>query len=168
MPNIRRDASRGISIWTFLLLILLPLAALVFVYLWGERRRRAGETPAPGGFKLRLPKEAETTEAAAPGMVSAEPARRVKGTVAAPAGDDLKVIEGIGPKISAVLQAAGVQSFQQLADTPVERLREMLVNAGIRIAVPDTWPEQARLAAGGLWDELAQFQSRLRGGRRVA
>jgi predicted flap endonuclease-1-like 5' DNA nuclease len=61
-----------------------------------------------------------------------------------PAPDDLQRIEGIGPKISGLLQAAG-----------------------ITIADPATWPEQARLAAAGRWDELEILQEELKGGRRV-
>ena len=30
---------------------------------------------------------------------------------------------------------------------------------------PETWPEQAKLAAAGKWDELAVLQERLTGGR---
>ncbi len=81
--------------------------------------------------------------------------------------DDLKRIEGIGPKISAILQKAGITSFAMLADTPPDRLREILDEAGIRrISDPTTWPEQAVLAAAGRWDELKALQGHLTGGRR--
>jgi predicted flap endonuclease-1-like 5' DNA nuclease/cell division protein FtsL len=81
--------------------------------------------------------------------------------------DDLKVIEGIGPKIASLLQATGIVSFGQLAESSVERLREILAAAGERYRVhdPSTWPEQARLCADGAWDELKALQDRLTAGR---
>jgi len=79
--------------------------------------------------------------------------------------DDLTLIEGIGPKISGVLQSAGISSFASLADTSEERLREILAGK-IRIANPATWAEQARLAAAGKFDELTALQATLKAGRR--
>lgn len=89
-------------------------------------------------------------------------------TAATTAADDLTKVEGIGPKIAEVLAAAGIVSFEQLAGTSVERLREILAAAGGRFAqhVPDTWPEQAALAAQGDWDALKTLQGELDGGRR--
>ena len=84
--------------------------------------------------------------------------------------DNLTRIEGIGPKISGVLQAAGILTFAQLADTDPARITEILVAEDERlgrIAKPDTWPEQASLAAAGKWDELASLQNSLKGGRRA-
>ena len=40
--------------------------------------------------------------------------------------DDLTLIEGIGPKINALLNQNGVYTFAQLAATSVERLRSIL------------------------------------------
>jgi hypothetical protein len=80
--------------------------------------------------------------------------------------DDLKVIEGIGPKIESVLQKAGIRTYAQLAVTGVTRLKSILNDAGVR-AAPGTWPEQARLAAVGDWDRLDALQNQLKGGRRA-
>lgn len=82
--------------------------------------------------------------------------------------DDLKIIEGIGPSIAGILLRHGISTFRQLANTPREHLTEILTEARLnRLADPETWPEQAQLAADGKWDELAQLQGSLRGGRRV-
>ncbi|MFA7504608.1 MAG: helix-hairpin-helix domain-containing protein [Burkholderiaceae bacterium] len=91
---------------------------------------------------------------------------------AAPAGDgdDLTLIEGIGPKIAEeVLGAAGIRSWAQLADTPVDRLRELLAAAGSRFAAhdPGTWPEQAALAARGDFEALEKLKAELDGGKRA-
>lgn len=80
--------------------------------------------------------------------------------------DDLKKIEGIGPKISMLLAEKGILTFAQLAaQTPAE-LQAVLDEAGIRIANPATWPEQAKLAAQGDWEQLSALQDGLKGGRR--
>jgi predicted flap endonuclease-1-like 5' DNA nuclease len=85
------------------------------------------------------------------------------------APDDLKIIEGIGPKIAGLLQAADIMTFAQLAATDVGRLQEILETAGLtRLADPTTWPEQAQLAAVGQWTELETLQGNLKGGRRVS
>ena len=83
--------------------------------------------------------------------------------------DNLKKIEGIGPKIAEILNNGGIVSFAQLATTPIERLKELLTAAGPRFTmqVPDSWPEQAGLARDGKWDELEDLQDRLDGGKYV-
>ena len=80
---------------------------------------------------------------------------------------DLKVIEGIGPKIEKILHDGGVNDWAKLAITEVSAIKKMLEAAGgrYRLAVPDTWPKQARLAADGKWTELKEYQDRLDGGR---
>ncbi len=81
--------------------------------------------------------------------------------------DDLKKIEGIGPKIEQLLNQAGIYSFAALAKTPVERLRQILKEAGsrFRLADPTTWPRQAQMASEERWEELADYQDALNGGR---
>lgn len=80
---------------------------------------------------------------------------------------DLKRVEGIGPKIEEILNNAGIYTFQQLAEADVERLQAALADAGerYRLADPGSWPQQARLAAEDRWDELANLQQELKGGR---
>jgi predicted flap endonuclease-1-like 5' DNA nuclease len=80
--------------------------------------------------------------------------------------DDLTRIEGIGPKTVEVLRGHGITTFRQLADTSVERLNEIMGEAGFRINPPDTWPEQARLAADDQSEALDAMQERLHAGRR--
>lgn len=79
---------------------------------------------------------------------------------------DFSLIEGIGSKISDVLNKAGIASFQILARTSPEELTEILKAAGSRfnIANPDTWPQQADLIAKNKLDELKKYQESLKGG----
>ena len=81
--------------------------------------------------------------------------------------DDLKAIEGIGPKIEQLMHNAEITTWQKLSETNVSRLQEILDAAGPRykLADPGTWPQQAALAAGGRWKELQKLQDELTGGR---
>lgn len=82
--------------------------------------------------------------------------------------DDLTKIEGIGPKMSAALNEAGIYSFVQLAKATEEELRGAIEKAGLRLAPGiGTWAKQAKLAADGAWDELQAYQDKLVGGREV-
>lgn len=81
--------------------------------------------------------------------------------------DDLKKMEGIGPKVESVLNAAGVKTFVALAQADVEKLREVLAAAKLQMMDPSGWIEQAALAAKGEWDALDKLQDELKGGRRV-
>ena len=82
-------------------------------------------------------------------------------------GDDLKKIEGIGPKIEELFHAAGITTFAQLSETATERLEAILSEAGPRFSThnPSTWAQQAGLAAAGKWDELKAWQDELDGGK---
>ena len=88
-------------------------------------------------------------------------------TVVSSDPDDLKKIEGIGPKISEKLNEAGITTFSELASTEVDKLKAILEAAGSRYKMhdPTTWPQQAQLAADGKWDELQKLQDELDGGR---
>ena len=83
--------------------------------------------------------------------------------------DDLKVIEGIGPKIEELCIGIGIRTWYDLATTEVSLLRTMLADAGARFKThdPATWPEQARLLAEGKWDSFKQLTDELSGGRRA-
>ncbi|PHN04032.1 hypothetical protein CRP01_24395 [Flavilitoribacter nigricans DSM 23189 = NBRC 102662] len=86
-----------------------------------------------------------------------------------PNAEDLKVIEGIGPKIEQLLKEAGINTWHDLAETDLERLQSILAAAGERYRIhdPSTWSQQALLAANGKWDDLQTMQDELKGGRRV-
>jgi predicted flap endonuclease-1-like 5' DNA nuclease len=81
--------------------------------------------------------------------------------------EDLKIVEGIGPKIEELLKNAGIMTWAELAAAPVDRLQEILSQAGdaFRLAKPDTWPKQAELASKGQWGELKTYQEFLSGGK---
>lgn len=103
-------------------------------------------------------------------IVEAAPAAGKKITL--PSGktlkqDDLKMIEGIGPKIEGLLHEAGITTWKALADAPTEQVQAILDEAGpsYRMHEPTTWAKQARMAADGQWAELEAYQDHLDGGR---
>ncbi|MBN1221543.1 MAG: DUF4332 domain-containing protein [Anaerolineae bacterium] len=145
----------GIPLWVFLLVALLVIIVGVIWFLYEERQKAQKQSSADR--VAAVSKTVESPQIQQPAAIPApvEP-------------DDLTVIEGIGPKISGLLQAAGVTTLAQLAETDVAQIRQILEDAGlIRLADPTTWPEQAKLAAAGDWQALQKLQDELQGGRRV-
>ncbi|MEV4496007.1 hypothetical protein AB0J84_09900 [Micromonospora arborensis] len=69
--------------------------------------------------------------------------------------DDFRRIQGIGPKMAAALQDAGVRTYGQLGELDEPALRDLIRAAGLR-AAPGlaSWPQQARVLAGA-GDEMA-------------
>mgnify|MGYP001325855992 CR=1 FL=1 len=86
-----------------------------------------------------------------------------------PQPDNLKRVEGIGPKIAEVLKASGIDSFAKLAAMTPDQIKDLLNAAGDRFSFqdPSTWPAQAELAAQGEWDKLKKWQDELKGGKIV-
>ncbi len=84
-------------------------------------------------------------------------------------GDDLKKIEGVGPKIADLLVAGGISTYAQLAASTPEAIQVILDAAGSSFNThsPASWPAQAQLAADGKWDELKTLQDELDGGRET-
>ena len=82
---------------------------------------------------------------------------------------NLKIVEGIGPKIEQLLKDGGINNWQDLAEATLERLQDILTAAGERYRIhdPNTWSNQATLAAAGKWAELEKYQDELKGGRVV-
>ncbi len=80
--------------------------------------------------------------------------------------DDLKRIEGIGPKIEELLNDDGIRTFAKLAATSPRHIAGLLSAAGPRFQIhnPETWPQQASLARDGQWEELKVMQHRMVGG----
>jgi len=113
--------------------------------------------------------EAPKAKAKAPAAKAEAPAAPVAKAPApaTDAKDDLRKVEGIGPKIAELLNNAGINTFAQLGATEVDRIKEILAEAGSRYAAhnPGTWPRQAQMAADGKWDELKVWQDELDGGK---
>jgi len=126
------------------------------------------------GTPVVAPKKANATPKKAAPVKAAEPVKEAT-PVAAPApkatsvSDKLTKVEGIGPKVNELLNAAGIMTFAQLGSASFDQLKGILADAGSRYQMmdPTTWPQQSQLAADGKWDELQVLQDKLDGGRIV-
>ena len=115
---------------------------------------------------------AEAAAAQSPVAEAPKPAPAVETPAPAKAkadqkGDDLKKVEGIGPKIEELFHNAGIMTFTDLAEADPAALKEILNAAGSRYQMhdPTTWPMQAGLAAAGEWDKLKVWQDNAKGGK---
>ncbi len=100
----------------------------------------------------------DTTTVKPPEVHEIEKMQPVNDVVTILPSDDLKIIEGIGPKIELVLNTAGITTWHQLSHTDPKKLHQILFEAGKKFNAndPSTWPEQARLLANG---ELEKFKA---------
>jgi large subunit ribosomal protein L21 len=117
---------------------------------------------ASGATKAKAEKAAPKKEA--PKTEKTEAPKVAK--KAATKADDLKKIEGAGPKAAEALVNAGLDTFAKIAKATPEQLSTILTDASSRLShiVTETWPQQAALAADGKWDELKELQDKLDGG----
>ncbi len=125
----------------------------------GAKKAKAAEPKKAAPKKEAAPKAAPVAKAtpkAAPKKAAAPKAS------AKP--DDLKKVEGIGPKIASTLNDAGIVTFADLATSKPAKISEIIADVRGN-HVTDTWPAQAKLAADGKWDELKKWQDELDGGK---
>jgi predicted flap endonuclease-1-like 5' DNA nuclease len=141
----------GISWFTWLLIIIVVILLIWFLWRWYNARKAA---------------QNQAAQATPPAVKAAAPIAAAPAAPAKP--DDLTILEGIGPKVAGLLQAAGITTFARLGAADVSQLTEILKNAGLQYLDPGTWPEQARLAAAGKMDELKAFTDSLKGGRKAS
>ena len=108
--------------------------------------------------KASAPSVAAYVAAPATAPVAAKAPSKAKAK--ATGGDDLTLIEGIGPKIAGLFNDAGIMTFAQLADTSVDKMKEILAAAGPRYTMhnPGTWAEQGAMARDGKMAELKAWQ----------
>ncbi len=120
--------------------------------------------------KKAAPKKAAKKAVPAPAAPAVEAAAPAPAPQADAKPDKLTKVEGIGPKVNGLLNAAGIMTFADLAGTSADRIKEILAEAGSRYQMmdPTTWAQQAQLAADGKWDELDVLQDELDGGRVVS
>ncbi len=118
------------------------------------------ETPVVEEVKEEAPVAKEKKE---------EPAAEAKKEEKKEEADDLKKVEGIGPKIAELLIAKEITTFAILAATDTAAIKEILEAGGSSFAShdPTTWPEQAKMAAAGEWDKLKVWQDELQGGKEA-
>ena len=136
----------------------------------------AGTAPAPAAAPKKAapaPEVATAQPIADVAVAEEKPAKATKSAkITLPSGkkiaqDDLKMIEGIGPKIEGLLNEAGISTWKDLAEASEEKVQAILDEAGPRYRMhqPATWAAQARLADEGKWETLEKYQDWLDGGK---
>ena len=146
----------GVADWVWIIVFIL---ALILVWWLLTRSTKQSETEAEElSAQITAEQEQEQEEEEEEEIVEEE-------TIPSEP-DDLTRIEGIGPKINQLLGAAGITTYAQLADADIDMIDSKLDEAGITFAHPGTWPEQAKLASEGKWDELEALQDSMKGGRK--
>ena len=140
--------------WVWIIIII-----VVILVVWWLMSRSAQKYEAD--FEVRHEEEAPAPEAEE--VAEAAP----EAEAVPPEPDDLASLEGIGPKVNSLLQAAGITTFAELAGADVSRLEEILEANDLQFMDPASWPEQAKLAAEGKIEELQALQDSLKGGRKV-
>ncbi|MCV6631026.1 MAG: 50S ribosomal protein L21 [Flavobacteriaceae bacterium] len=124
------------------------------------KKEEKAAAPKKAAAKKAAPKKETAAKAAVPKKAAPKKAAPKKAAKA----DDLKKIEGIGPKIASTLAEAGISTFAKLAKTDAAKIAEIIADVRGN-HVTDTWPAQAKMAAEGKWDELKKWQDELDGGK---
>jgi large subunit ribosomal protein L17 len=132
----------------------------------------AKKTRRSGGGKAKATETADVNTISDAEVVTEEaaaPAPKAKAPKAAKTGDDLTIIEGIGPKAAEVLVAAGIDTFAKLAEATTDAVKEILTSSEARVGHldPTTWAQQSQLAADGKMDELEALKLKLNNGKDV-
>lgn len=81
--------------------------------------------------------------------------------------DDLKIVEGIGPKIEGLFHNFDIKTWKVLSEASVKKCQEVLDSGGERYRMhdPKSWPRQAKMAYKGEWKKLAKWQDEHKGGK---
>lgn len=146
----------GIPWWVWVILIIILL--VILWYWFGREEEEALESGTP--VEEPVVPDAQKMES-----VQIEDTDMGGTTPVVP--DDLKKIEGVGPKVASLLNQAGIMTFQQVVDAGAEKIEAILDEASLQMINADTWPEQAKLAAAGDWKALETLQDVLKGGKRA-
>ncbi|WP_343488246.1 hypothetical protein [Allomuricauda sp. d1] len=81
--------------------------------------------------------------------------------------DDLKIVEGIGPKIEQLFHDHGIKTWKALSEAAVSKCQEVLDSGGERYRIhdPASWPMQAKMAYEGKWAALIKWQDEHKSGK---
>ena len=81
--------------------------------------------------------------------------------------NDLKLVEGIGPKIEELFHNFGIKTWKALSETSADKCQEVLDSGGKRYRIhdPASWPMQAKMAYEGHWQQLFEWQEKHRAGK---
>ncbi|MGD1947026.1 MAG: hypothetical protein ACFB0A_12390 [Croceivirga sp.] len=178
------------NIWCWLIPLLIGAICALLGYLWGKGKSKSIDNSADlkaleaKNAQLKADLDAcnkKLTAVPAPTPKTATPAASITAVpaIAFDAGaakaafgkrvkqDDLKVVEGIGPKIEGLFHNFEIKTWKALSETEVSKCQEVLDSGGERYRIhnPASWPIQAKMAYEGKWKELAKWQDEHKGGK---
>jgi predicted flap endonuclease-1-like 5' DNA nuclease len=159
--------------WPWVLALAVAGLAAGLLYRWSRQRGPASDGPPPAAAPASgawavdpTPTSVVTTPQLGVADLSRAPEQPDLAAGEAMIGrslavDDLKVVEGIGPKIEQLLNDRGVRTWHDLSVADVDRLRDILQEAGARYRMhdPSTWPQQATLLARGDWEAFTALNN---------
>ncbi len=171
----------NLNIWCWLIPLLAGLICARLGYLWGRDDCRDCDSEIEDWKDrvARLEADLRTSRAVRSTSIQRKPTRvRRSSTVkfdsdAARAVygkrikfNDLKIVEGIGPKIESLFLKEGVKTWKALSECTISKCQTILDKGGDRFNVhnPKTWPRQAKMAYEGKWKQLLEWQNKLDGG----
>ncbi|WP_019669221.1 hypothetical protein [Eudoraea adriatica] len=162
----------SINIWCWIIPILVGLLCAIFGYLLGKGANATIDNSSElielknRNAKLEADLAACTQKMATESleMVSSEIPFNKSAAKAAMGKnvkqDDLKIVEGIGPKIEGLFHNYDIKTWKALSKTTVSKCQEVLDSGGDRYKVhdPASWPMQAKMCYEGKWKELNKWQ----------
>lgn len=166
------------TIWCWIIPIIVGLVGAYFGYLIGKSARK-GPAAEEGLNQLKDQNARLATELAAcrEELKTQEVSQSIAYSFDAKVArkefgkrvrqDDLKLIEGIGPKIEGLFHNFDIKTWKSLSETPVAKCQEVLDSGGDRYKVhdPASWPMQAKMAYEGKWKALARWQEEHKHGK---
>lgn len=81
--------------------------------------------------------------------------------------DDLKIVEGIGPKIEGLFHNFKIKTWKDLSEASTDKCQKVLDSGGDRYRIhdPASWPMQAKMAYEGQWKQLKKWQDDHKAGK---
>lgn len=176
----------NMSIWCWLIPALTGLICGILGYLIGKGSREVVDNSAD--IQIWKDKNAKLSADldACRNKLSAAPAPSVVSSIAPAAAliafdadnakaifgkkikqDDLKVVEGIGPKIEGLFHNFDIKTWKALSDVSVAKCQEVLDSGGDRYKIhdPSSWPMQAKMCYENKWKDLLKWQDEHKHGK---
>jgi predicted flap endonuclease-1-like 5' DNA nuclease len=176
------------NIWCWLIPLLVGAICALLGYLWGKGKREVIDNSAEikaledKNAKLKADLDAcnkkltaaPKAQAPASSLAAATATGIAFDAAAAKAAfgkrikqDDLKIVEGIGPKIEGLFHNFDIKTWKSLSEASVDKCQEVLNSGGERYRIhdPASWPMQAKMAYEGKWKELVKWQDEHKAGK---
>ncbi len=177
------------TVWSWLIPLLVGVICALLGYLWGKGRREvigsSSQLKALEDENTKLKADLEVCHtklatASAPKITTpvsplvSSGTRTVFDAGAAKAAfgkrikqDDLKIVEGIGPKIEGLFHNFDIKTWETLSEATVDKCQEVLNSGGKRYRIhdPSSWPMQGKMAYEGKWKELVKWQDEHKAGK---